>query len=77
MRSTTSKRCFSSFIFCSTIEANCLSILLINIGCYFLAKGKSMTNEVRAKCRYVYGVGADALYQTNMIECHRAFQISW
>lgn len=28
-----------------------LSILLINIGCYFWAKGKSMTNEVRTKCR--------------------------
>jgi hypothetical protein len=24
----------------------------------------------------VYGVDADALYQTNMVECHRAFQIS-
>jgi hypothetical protein len=43
---------------------------------HFLAKGKSMTNEARTKSRYVYGVGADALYQTNMVECHRAFQIS-
>jgi hypothetical protein len=53
-----------------------LSILLINIGCHFWAKGKPMTNEVGTKSRYVYGAGADALYQTNMVECHGAFQIS-
>ena len=35
-----------------------------------------MTNEVRTKSRYVYGLGAYAHYQTNMVECHRAFQIS-
>ena len=35
-----------------------------------------MTNGVRTKSRYVYGVGADALYQTNMVECHRPLQIS-
>ena len=34
-----------------------------------------MTNEIRTKSRYVYGVSANALYQTNMIECNRAFQI--
>ena len=35
-----------------------------------------MTNEVRTKSRYVYGTGADALCPTNMVEYHRAFQIS-
>jgi hypothetical protein len=35
-----------------------------------------MTNEVRTKYRDVQGVDADTLYQTNMVECHRAFQIS-
>ncbi len=35
-----------------------------------------MTNEVGTKSRYLYGAGADALYQTNMVECHRASQIS-
>lgn len=34
-----------------------------------------MTNEVRTKRPYVYGVGADALYQVNMVECDHAFQI--
>jgi len=43
---------------------------------HFLGKRQVMTNEVRTKSRYVYGLGADALYQTNMVECHRAFQIS-
>jgi hypothetical protein len=43
---------------------------------HFRANGKSMTNEVRTKSPYVHGLGADALYQTNMVECHRAFQIS-
>ncbi len=41
----------------------------------FWAKGKPMTNEVKPKSPYVYGVNADALYHTNMVECHRAFQI--
>jgi hypothetical protein len=35
-----------------------------------------MTNAVRTESRYVDGVGADTLYQTNMVECHRAFPIS-
>ncbi len=35
-----------------------------------------MTNEVKTKSPYAYGAGADALYQTSMVECHRAFQIS-
>jgi hypothetical protein len=35
-----------------------------------------MTKEVRTKSRFVYGVGADALCQINMVECQSAFQIS-
>ena len=34
-----------------------------------------MTNEVKPKSPYVYGADADALYRTNMVECHRALHI--
>ena len=35
-----------------------------------------MMNEARTKSRYVYGVSADALYQTNGFGFHSTFQIS-